>query len=282
MKRSLQKKTDSHILAHLYEHIYYIYVDSLLREQGLYPIIDYDMEAFTEDGTIQIEVEAYSGIDIDQHFLHADKHCLDNLDIIDVAIAQLAAEHQHSIAITDHESLMVQLQIINTAAWNDEITIELDDSSIAYDTEIDTQTVTLTFDYEGVDQHLRPLYRLIAGTLMNTAASDIADTYGGFVNSETFQTDNDRNLAAHVIVPEQIETEEIEALISETKKEMIEHEAFERLVSQLRSIETMAYSPSVEATKADTGITMDADKWRHLVTDENLSKAVAKLHWRVV
>ncbi len=50
----LKKSSSSHVLSHIYEHVYSIALDTLLRESGLMSIIDYDIYATT---VAQVEVE---------------------------------------------------------------------------------------------------------------------------------------------------------------------------------------------------------------------------------
>lgn len=271
------KQSSNHILSHLYEHLFFIHLDTTLREKDLYPIIDYSIDAYTTDGRVVFDIETYRDIDIEECIAQANREFLTIKELTDIAIAQLEAEYACSIAIKDMQALEEDLTKLNETPWNTDSTVQIPNDIISKAGEVPLYILTLTAAFNNLPAKIRPLHRLIAGVTVDVAVSDIADTFGGFVRSKTFTTNAQKDLIGEVQLKESVPRAELTMLIGETKHELQSSGAYERLVADLSDTKTMMHAPSQKRTFEDTGITMDDNKWKELATNENLKSITDQL-----
>jgi len=271
------KQSSNHILSHLYEHLFFIHLDTTLREKDLYPIIDYSIDAYTTDGRVVFDIETYRDIDIEECIAQANHEFLTIKELTDIAIAQLEAEYTCSMAIKDTQILEENLTKLNETPWNTDSTVQIPNEIISKGGEVPLYILTLTAAFNNLPAKIRPLHRLIAGVTIDVAVSDIADTFGGFVRSKTFTTSAQKDLIGEVQLKESVPRAELTMLIDETKHELQSSGAYARLVADLSDTKTMMHAPSQKRTFEDTGITMDDNKWKELATNENLKSITDQL-----
>lgn len=275
----LTKRCSDHLLAHLYEHIFFMHLDTELRDDGFFDIVDYSIDAFTEDGEVVFDIEQYADINLESAIESASSAFLSIPEFLDIAIAQVECEYGKTLGfdtIAEVESALLEL---NQAAWNTEVVHEVTENIITVGGELSTHKLQITVDYAGVEGSLKPLYRQVAGLTLNVMISDIADTYGGFVASEAYATDGARNLLGEVILKDQLEQSVLDDVFKDTMAELSEKGGYVRLLEALRDVSKLDNAPSAERTLEDTGVMMDDDKWRELATDNNLETILPLVHF---
>ena len=277
----LVKKCSNHLLAHLYEHIFYMQLDTELRDRGFFDIIDYSIDAYTEDGLVMFDIEPYAEINMDAVIGAATSDFLSISEFLGIGLAQVECEYGKSLVVHDAARLEQALAQLNEVEWGDSSVYDVEDTILATGDELKVLRHGLTFDYAGVDEHLRPLYRQIVGVTLNTVLSDIADTHGGFVDSEAYATNENHELAGEVLLKEKLERAAIDEMVADTVQELTEKGDYVRLLEALNNVEELENPPSSERTLEDTGIMMTADTWRDIATQENLGIVLGKLHFKV-
>jgi len=188
MKYVFSKKISSHNIAHLYEHIYFIYLDGYLRELGLFPILDYVLNASTTDGEVKFSLELFnSDIKVDNpRLLEIDfSH-----EITELALYQIESEYKKKYNVSSVEKLKRVLQSINDASWDNGSEIVVDDV-LEFDESLDVEILKIETDLGKIEANLRPIYRRLSGIIIDMLISDLADTFGGFVESDTYQVSGD-------------------------------------------------------------------------------------------
>lgn len=270
----LSKVCSDHLLAHLYEHIYFIYLDTAIRELGLFPIIDYSLNAFTVDGRITFEIETYRDIDMKQIFEHILGEFLANDIYVGIAIKQLESEYEKAIHVDDSEALTAALRSLNDIAWNSAQIHTADTNVLSVGDNITTKEISILCTYPAMPSKLKPLYRLFSGIVLNILVSDIADTYGSFVTNSSFETDKANNLVATVRSVEPVDRLEILNLYSETIHDIDTNQGFLRLITDLKNVQDMTNPPSSERAFKDTGILMYDQLWRDVATVDNMNALI--------
>ena len=100
----LKKSSSSHVLSHIYEHVYSIALDTLLRESGLMPIIDYDIYATTDAGVACIELESYTVDNIENYLEKVDTDGTRVREYAATAVAQVEVEKCVRFEIKDEQA----------------------------------------------------------------------------------------------------------------------------------------------------------------------------------
>lgn len=277
----LTKQCSDHLLAHLYEHIFFIHLDSLLRDNGFFPIIDYSIDAFTEDGNVTFDIEIYHTIDVSRMVADATTQFLDNEDFLYIGIGQIECEYGEQIIIDNIESVIKNLYILNKQGWDSEKIVDIASSGLTMGGGIDVKQLELRIEYPEIAPILKPLYRLIAGVTLDALESDIADTFSGFVASEAFQTDESKSLVGHIRLQELVVRHDVENLFNGTKQELIDKGGYMRLLSDLVDIESMELPPSNDQVYMETGVKMDNNAWATIATEENLQLTLELLELEI-
>jgi len=290
----LTKQTETQHLAHLYEHIFYIHIDTMLRSEGWFAPVDYSLDAYTDAGVISIVLDLYDG-DLVDTFHEIIRKTVDididfDMEITSIAIRQLEAEYNKLLVIKSEEKLEQSLRKIHKIEWlvnaknikSGQAEFH-DDKTISLGDDLDVKTIAITFPLGHIDQTVRPLCRQIAGLIANTLISDLADTYGGFVVSEAYQVNDNHELEAVLKLAKstKLTTGDIDTLYREVVQELSEGGGFGRLIKALRHIDTIPMPPSNERTYEDTGVMMDNHAWGEIATDDNLRKILAELKYDV-
>lgn len=276
----ITKHSDSHLLAHLYEHLYFIHLDTALRDMGFFSIIDYSIDAFTEEGEVVFDIEPYTQIDLAGARRQATAEFLTISDLLPVALSQLECEYEQTLQFDNLADVEFELQQLNVTKWNDDSRYQAKSNLLTIGDSIETHNLRLTIDYEGVDTVLKPLYRQVAGVTLDVMVSDIADTYGGFVASETYATDEHRNLIGIVRLKIPLPENELDNIFLNTKQELTEKNGYERLLNTLHDVKMLGNPPSNERTYQDTGVLMSNEKWHEITTKESLNNTVRHLHFK--
>lgn len=274
------KKSNSQLIAHLYEHIFFIHLDTALRISGFFPIIDYSLDAFTEDGEVTLDFNTFREIDVIQAITQAGGNFFSIEDLLEISIAQLESEYQQEILTDDIQGLKSNLVKINNESWNSDTVINVVQNARLHNS-IEIQRLELTFIYPKIDRDLLPLYRLIAGVTLNTLASDVADTLGGFVASKTFEIDEDKSLIAHIHLTNLTEEKGIRDLYHETVRDLTDKSGYRRLIDDLANTDVMTMPPSNEKAYTETGVKMDTKKWAKIATNENLITIIGALDLKI-
>lgn len=275
------KCCSNHLLAHLYEHIYFISLDTILRRCGFFSTIDYSIDAYTEDGEIIFNIETYADIAIENIIEEATTQFLHNEAILDIAINQLESEHGKSLVFHNINHLKDALHELNAIKWNTKSIHKVDNSILSFGDKLELKTLQVTCSYSGIDQKIKPLYRQVAGITLNIFMSDLADTYGGFVASETYKTNEQKDLIGSVVFKDYIDKTKAKKLFRETRDELSTKGGYKRLLSLLQNISQLYMPPSSERTYNDTGVYMNEKKWRLLATQQNLRYVLDKLHCEI-
>jgi len=275
------KRSNNHLTAHLYEHLFFIHLDTLLQAKGYFPIIDYSVDAYTDDGEITFEIDAYRDIHIHNFLSQAADELLSNNELLAIACTQLESESHHELLIANSDELIASLKEINTLLWNTDVKAEVNTRNIAKGEKIKIIELELIIDYPNVSQALKPLYRLVAGVTMNTFVSNIADTYGGFVASSAFETTADKSLLGRVHLCERVQVSEIQDLFNESVEDLTTKGGYSRLLTDLQNIDSMKLAPSNERAEADTGVSMDDTKWAEISNEQNLQISLNALKLQV-
>lgn len=280
---TLYKDISSHDVAHLYEHIYFIHLDTKLREAGYFWSIDYSIEdATTTSGLVKIYIENYTNglinlrevIKLEIDFL---------MEITEIAIGQLASEYIKDVYASQPDQLIKDLQKIHATKWTigpklPKDKIKVNNNILTVGEEIGSTELLITFIYPDISKELLPLYRQVAGLTLNIVICDIADTYAGFIPSEAFQT-NDMHQLEGVIRFANYKKIDVDAIIKATIAEIKTAGGYDRLLAILTNIDATYNAPSPENTFRDLGIKMNAKKWKQIATQENLEIVLRSLSY---
>lgn len=277
---TLCKNTNSHHVSHLYEHIYFIHLDTKLRELGYFSPLDYTIEATTTSGQVKITVEDYTDGLINLQQI-SDFDIDFSIEITNIAIGQLESEYKQELIIDQPDLLLAELQKIDNAGWENspkrlKDKIEINDEALKTGEDISISELLITLTYPDVEKDLLPLYRQVAGQTLNTVISDIADTFSGFVSSEAYQTNDKHQLEGVVRFASSIKIN-ADKIIKETVAEIKSAGGYDRLLAILSDIEAAYSAPSPENTFRDLGIKMTAKKWKEIATQENLATVIGNL-----
>lgn len=258
-----------------------MHLDTLLRDKGFFEVVDYTLDAFTEDGKVVFVIDLYRDVDIAATIVEASDEFLAVPEFLDIGLAQLEAESEKSVVfgrILDVKNHLLQL---NRIEWNATTVYQVEDDTLKIGGKIDVKKLLSIFDYEGIKLQLRPLYRQVAGITLIIGLSDIADTYGGFVSSEAYETDRFNNLIGTVRLREKIDQSKLNTMMKDTINELREMGGYSRLTEMLRDSEKIKNPPSTERTFRDTGIQMTKDTWRDLASPENLETLLKEVHFEL-
>lgn len=270
---TMNKKVTDHLFAHLYEHVFFIHVDSALRNKELVAPIDYSLDASTSDGEITITLDLF-----DTNTMSVDRSYIESMEIdtemeiTEIALNQIQAEYEHEIAVASVKKLMESLTTIHHAPWNTHDVIDIDSDILILQKRIPTKNIRISLPLMNIDATLRPLLRQIAGVIINTLISDIADTYGGFVTTEAYRVSTDRELEAECRLLQNcsVEVSDIQKMSDETIIELTESKAFDRLLEILNHVDLSELPPDAEKTLQDTGVLIDTEGWREIASQQNL------------
>ncbi len=274
----MRKSCSNHHFAHLYEHIFCIQVDTLLREAGKFPIVDYDMVAYTENGVVYFELIPYSEIDVDTVLNAASTSLSASRHFFDIAVHQIEAEYGNEIIFEDKAMLIRDINAFNKLDWNSPPKFFVAEDSVSTGGRVDVKTIEVTVPYsDRLPKDIMPLTRLVNGITLNVLVSDLADTLGGFVSSQAFATNDTKQLSSQVRLSTRSSNTYIQQLFEQTVKDLQSDGAYDRLAAMLRDIDTMNQPPSPEATLKDTGTSMTSAMWRDVANKDNLQKIINRM-----
>ena len=274
----ITKQCSNHQIAHLYEHIYFIELDTVLRMHGLFPVIDYNIDAYTDEGVITFDITAYTVIDLGEIISQATDNFLQNNIFFDIGIRQLENEHACRYIVKDDTNIISILKELNRQPWSGDKMFYVENDLLTIGRKLSPAAATFIVPYpKEIAADIKPMFRLVAGISLNIFVSDIADTHGGFVNTAAFETNSDNDLIASILltdVPSQIE---LLQAFKQTKQELVKEKGYARLLSALQSITEMDHPPSNDRTFHDTGVEMNDEKWRTIANRENLDLILKQL-----
>lgn len=290
----LFKICDAFQLAHLYEHLYYAHIDTLFRNKGYYQPIDYSIDASTyADGVVTIAIELYNS-KIPDDFLQSLQSV--RLDItgerLDIAINQLIAEKQVEYQWVEYQELKKLLSNIDKQPWQDADDFELQDLSQRQVEEkgmIETNhkleranTFSIELRLISDNRGLVPLYRQIAGSIINTLAIDISDSYAYFITSHRFEMNEHGALVARFNTGySEVEPKAIQDLYEETMRDMESDKVLHRQLIALQNIsylKPVSYiQPDPTNTFEDTDILIGSKGWKKISTSKNLESILQNL-----
>jgi hypothetical protein len=270
------KQIDQFQLGHLYEHIFYTHLDTYLRERGMYHIIDYSLDAKTfQNGLVIFDLELYSPAKIS--FEAISELGVDfNEEQLEIAISQLKAEKDTDFVYDSTETLRRELEQLQNQPWMDvSDTVIVPEDKIAVDTMfkstgmLETWKLTVSIHFDG-ETNLIPLARVVTGCIINTLANDAADTFGMFVDSEAFNTEDERtvlhSLKGSADIPDD---EALLDLLNETVDEMSDNGAFERLIEVLKDPGSYNNFDPIKGY-ISTGVLVGPGGWDNLATIKNV------------
>lgn len=266
------KRTNNHIFAHIYEHAYMILVGEQLRAAGFCAVVDYDISATTTDGEIEIIAESYTkSLNFASIFDAANQQPFDE-SLTVRATTQVKCEYRCELAAeVDGHELHSQLTAFHTHPWNtDEVFapgFTLDEGD-----EMTIRSVAISTHYPAERTELWPLFRLYAGAILNEIADQIADEFGGFVDTEAYHTDADNNLSMMVLVPAATDVSQLTEYVETARQRLVESGVGERLCEQLQQVESMTHPPRAEFAHESVSVQIDADRWRQVATLANIAK----------
>lgn len=299
MKRLiLIKLCDTFQLAHLYEHLFYACIDTLFRDNGYYQPIDYLISADTySNGVIVIDIEVYNNSITDEFLRSLKESRLDIADeYIEIGLNQLVAEKQVEFNWVEYGELRRMLYETDKMAWYDadEVTVrDLADRTVKERGVIETKEKiqkknALKFELrlQINDRMLVPLYRQIAGSIMNTLALDVADTYAYFITSRLFAMNNRGTVIATFNTGyAEVMQEEIQKLYAESVAQMRQDGAFDRLLAVLAHMSYLKPTSHVRChpgdTFEDTDILIGSKGWKNISTEDNLQKILDNLELKI-
>lgn len=287
---SLLKQCNSVQLGHLYEHIFYAHLDTRLREKGFYQPLDYDIYAATyEGGMIHIELiiyadelSSFSIEDVEELAVSfSEAH-------IATAIDQIIAEKELPVGYESFDILCTLLNNLHAEPWRD-----LDEFGF-----VDTKSLRqsykgfyisegqpvksrkliayLTIDKEFIknNRQLSPLFRQVAGLIMQNFSLDLADSQGYFVASSAYLMTESTKIKSEFRVGNiLVNTEEDIQYCVDIVKELYDNNAFTRLVNVLQRVsykQEWWKAPNMEATYEDTAIFIGSEGWKEIATLENI------------
>lgn len=273
------KRCDNHLLAHLYEHMFFIYLDTAFRDRELFPIVDYSIDAYTENGQIVFNVESYhEAVNTKLAISQANTDFLSVPEITEIAITQLESEYTKKLLHNGMKTLEHELERLNQHGWNSDKVYTSETQPLRLGSNIQTYDLEITFRYGNLDVFLKPLYRQVAGLTLNTLISDIADTHGGFVTTEAYSTKSDRSLLGIIRIKDRLPYNDIQKMFVETVDELKSQNGYRRLLDLLQNVSVLENPPSNERTYKDTGVMMDEEKWRQVAKPDSLESVLEALH----
>ena len=299
MKRLiLLKHSDAIDTAHLYEHIFCGAVYKYFKKKKLFEYLDYSLVGKTHrPGVIQIDVELYSPEAIG---------CANELKSLDVAfdqetiamsIAQILAEEQKPLFITDFTHLQDELIALHKHTWQTIDDFESFDglnkktrSGPFYVAKGEAQVaqrfsvgVYLDPEFAKLHRELLPLFRELAVLVTDNLRQELISVYGSYSYKSTFKHSIqetrliDEFRAADVdgirVDPDAILASS-QSLVTSLYKAGV-FKRYSKVLGGLSSLNDPNLSPDLEANYADTRFLMGSAGWKNIATDKNVSLVLA-------
>lgn len=272
----LKKSSSSHVLSHIYEHVYSIALDTLLRESGLMPIIDYDIYATTDAGVACIELESYTVDNIENYLEKVDTDGTIVREYAATAVAQVEVEKCVRFEIKDEQAFYNDLTDFHRTPWGQ---YRSDIGEWIHEEEgLEPVLYKISAPYPELKSELLPLYRLVMGSILNAIANDLADSYAGFIQSEAFAVNEFDELEMHISLHPDVDLSGIEAVANNSLAELLDSKSIERLLSELQDVSAMEFPPSNTFHYKDLKIEMNSDMWRQVATAYNLGSLKKEGH----
>lgn len=284
------KITNSFHLSHLYEHIFYSHISTALREKGFFPITDYSIDARTyKHGVIFFEIEVYNpqlSPDLPD-IIHELPLSLEQ-HVVELGIRQVEAEKERSYNRPMLKVLSPQLDNIQQLPWIDldnfnstSITPKKTNDTDFYplQAKLQTQTISIRLVDGSEATGLKPLYRLLAGLIVNVIAEDMSDAYGSFVTTTPYLVDAHDTIYCSLRMSDAIHLDQndITSLSHEAINEMSALQAFERVTDLLNDKYEDYMLPSAINTYEDTGIIIGREGWKSIANKENIEKVLRSI-----
>lgn len=264
-KLQFTKSTTHHLLSHIYEHLFFIHLDTVLRNEGLFDIIDFTLSATTYKGKITFSIEIDDEYDIVHLIEKATQDFLSIPELLAIAVSQIECEYKKTLKIDD-ALLRAQLIELNAAPWNtpDEYQPSISCCSVS-STPKDPVALALSVRYEKSDPNSWLLYRQIAGVIMNNLLNDIVDTHGGFVESAPYRLDAQSNISGLLRLPSGVTPQEVLVLYDELLDEMLYRKAYDRLARLLHHSSRLDPNPTDGA-----GNVISEQLWQEIATPQTI------------
>lgn len=275
-----KKRSDNHIFSHIYEHAFFIILNNTFRAANMMPIIDYEIDAYTENAEITISIEIYNNkIDADSFMRAAER--LDIKVSLEIAVAQVEVEYGHQI-ITDKNDLSTSMERFHKLQWSNQ--------DLPYVTRCDitegcrllgVHKLSLTIEYPELGNEDFALFRIVAGACLNAICSDLVDQRAGFIDSEVFYENTLGNLEMRVLLHPTVDINGIVQLIESLKEKILSSIAYKRLIDSLLHVEDMDKPPSNHVVDKGRVIEMNMDRWKAVATLPTLQRLSGLINIRL-
>jgi len=286
------KKSPSIQLAHLYEHIFCMQINRILRDKKMYLYSDYNLIGKTyHGGLIYIEYSQYA------KNCHINiKKIISNLkidfktNITDIGISQLIAEKESLIWANNYDGVIAELNKLHKESW-----IDIDNFGIINAKEIRRKSYPLFLAEDKVpkiqklsismllneelakdQQILIPLFRQVGYLILTNLEYSICDTYGGFGIDIIFKeeksvklTDNIRLVSKDLSIDDSLIT-----LTEDLVSSLVNDGAAKRLINNLSS---MLYkngpdnTVNFEHNYEDTLFFIGSKGWKSIANQNNIN-----------
>lgn len=127
-----------------------------------------------------------------------------------------------------------------------------------------------------------PLFRLFGGVYLNNLLNNIADTYGGFVNSPMFNMEKG-NLIGELLFTDSVLISQsiVQQMYDEVLQDINKNHGDERLLWIFQSLDLYDREVTVTNTYEDTGIIVGFEGWKELATHKNMDIVIDATYLKV-
>ena len=288
----LIKQSPTIQLGHLYEHIFCMYIDILLRKHRLVPRLDYALDGtMYYGGIVYIEVELYTDAAIALSDALRTLTIKFDEDIITTAATQILAEKEEPLGSTGYDHVKRALEDLHAQPWQN-----IDDVGIIDTKNIRKKTgsfyiaegkplparklvigVFLKAEFAKSHRELLPLFRQLAGLINASLQHKIASSYGYYsfddmyknTNStigvlNTFKVGNANDI--------EVDLADILGVCFDVIRDLRQCDAFGRYINELRNVSYYNHpglAPNLEKNYENTHIFIGAKGWQKIATNEN-------------
>lgn len=268
--RTMIIQTSNHVPAHIYEHAYCVLLGVHLRAMGFCSVVDFEIDAYTEDGVMHVTLESFIDTIDPQVILQEVLHKAISPELIRLARQQVEAEYGRIVVAEDNE-LQQAVQVLASAARaGKRCNVDAAGKTFQHsndNTEIQAIYISLPYSVEHLP--LLPLMRLVYGIALTNISDVLADTHGGFVNSPVF-TAYDDGLYMQLRFTATSSLTDLQQTTNREVARLQQSGVWIRLIEMLSDIETMPFPPSNVVTHGAYRVVMDPQKWQHMATNKNL------------
>jgi len=292
MKQYIYLKPSPSIqLGHLYEHVFCMQLNALLRSKGLYSFLDYAITGKTyHGGMVYLQIDLYTKRRINIKKLVAKMAIKFDQATVSLGISQIIAEKGVMLGGNGYDKIITELEQLHKQSW-----VAIDDFDILdaknirrksypiYTTDqpvSNTKKLKLSINLNtNRDRNMIPLFRQISHLILLNIENAVCDKFGYFACDNSFISDKHSTKLTHIfnVGAAHIEPQAIANTALEIIQSMVKDRALVRFGSQLRS---MSYAKKpLEATDfeknyEDTLVFIGAKGWKSSASPDNISKVL--------